>query len=135
MPTTSILFGIALIAYGVYLFSDTGWDPKAKTALIPAVFGAAFLVCGVLASVKESLRKHAMHAAAVVGVIGCLGGLGMGIPKHKMITGVDPARPAAVQAQIWLGVLCGVFVLMCVKSFIDARHARKKAESAGLPSA
>ena len=64
------------------------------------------------------------RVAAMVGVIGLIGGLGMGVPKHKMITGVEPARPEAVKAQIWLGVLCGVFVGVCVKSFIDSRIAR-----------
>jgi peptidoglycan/LPS O-acetylase OafA/YrhL len=125
MPATSILFGLALIGYGIFLYFDT--DQKSPTALIPAGFGAAFLLLGLLASWKESLRKHAMHAAAATGLIGCLGGLAMGLPKLKMFTGEEPQRPAAVQAQVWLGVLCGLFVLMCVKSFIDARAARKSA--------
>jgi len=124
MPTTAILFGLGLIVYGVYLYFDTG--QTSKTALIPAAFGVAFALLGLLASLKYSMRKHAMHAAAAVGLIGCLGGLGMGIPKLKLITGEAPARPEAVQAQIWLGVLCGLFVLLCIKSFVDARAARGK---------
>ena len=127
MPTTAILFGIGLIGYGLYLYGDAGWDTKNITALIPAAFGAAFLLLGLISLVKDSVRKHAMHVAAMIALIGCLGGLGMGLPKHRLVTGVDPARPAAVQAQIWLGVLCGIFLAMCVKSFIDARAARKKA--------
>src|SRR5262245_2706900 len=134
MPTTAILFGIGLIGYGVYLYGDAGWDPKNITALIPAAFGAVFLVLGGVSLIKDSIRKHAMHFAAAVALFGCIAGLGMGLPKLKLITGVDPARPTAVQAQIWLGVLCGVFLAMCVKSFIDARAARKKA-GAGTPGA
>jgi len=127
MPTTAILFGICLIIYGVYLYGDAGWDPKNITALIPAAFGVVFLVLGVISIAKDALRKHAMHFAAAVAMFGCIAGLGMGLPKHKLITGVDPARPAAVQAQIWLWILCGVFLAMCVKSFIDVRAARAKA--------
>ena len=40
------------------------------TALIPAGFGALFLVLGLLA-LKASLRKHAMHVAAMLGLLGC----------------------------------------------------------------
>ena len=124
MPTTAILFGLALIVYGVYLYAEA--PSKSPTALIPAAFGIIFALLGALASWKENLRKHAMHAAAAVGLIGCLGGLGMSLPKMKVFTGVDPERPAAVQAQFWLGILCGLFVILCVKSFVDARIARKK---------
>ena len=127
MPITTIMFGLTLIGYGVYLFWDTGWDPKKSTALIPAYFGAAFLLLGALALAGAAIRKHAMHVAAMVGLVGCLAGFGMGVPKLKLITGVDPVRPDAVQAQIVLGIVCGVFVAMCVKSFIDVRKARKAA--------
>ncbi|MFL5341603.1 MAG: hypothetical protein ACJ8F7_15775 [Gemmataceae bacterium] len=126
MPTTTFLFGVLLIVYGVYLFFTQDSDPKSPTALIPALFGAVLAVLGLVASWKESLRKHAMHAAAAAGLGGCIGGLARGLPKLKIFTGVDPAHPKAVQGQIWFGALCGVFVLLCVKSFIDARAARKQ---------
>jgi len=126
MPTTTILFGICLIIYGVFLYFTQDSNPKSPTALIPVAFGGALFLLGLLASLKDALRKHAMHAAAMVGLIGCIGGLAMGLPKLKIITGVEPAHPKAVQGQIMLGLLCGVFVLMCVKSFIDARIARQQ---------
>ena len=85
-------------------------------------------------AMKDSLRKHAMHLAAMIGVFGFLAGLGMGLPKLEMLTGKPPRHPEAVKAQIMLGVVCGAFALMCVKSFIDARAARKKAGE-GQPSA
>lgn len=123
MPTTTLLFGLMLVIYGIYLYFDSA--SKSPTALIPAGFGVIFALLGLIASLKETLRKHAMHAAAAVGVIGCLGGLMMGLPKLQTFTGHPPERPEAVKAQILLGAVCGVFVLMCVKSFIDARAARK----------
>jgi hypothetical protein len=43
------------------------------TALIPAFFGLPLVILGVLA-LQEGWRKHAMHAAVVVGLIGFLGG-------------------------------------------------------------
>jgi hypothetical protein len=127
MPTTAILFGIGLIGYGLFLFGETGWDPKANTALIPAYFGAAFLILGLISLIKDSIRKHAMHFAATVAMFGAIGGLGMGLSKLEIVTGKPPDRPDAVHAQIWLGVLCTIFLALCVKSFIDARKARKNA--------
>jgi hypothetical protein len=134
MPLTAILFGIGMIGYGVFLFAEANWDPQKKTALIPAIFGAVFLILGAVSLVKDSIRKHAMHLAAAVALFGCLCGLGMGVPKHRLITGELPKSPEAVQAQIWLGVLCGLFLALCVKSFIDTRKARK-AQAGNTPSA
>ena len=125
MPTTSIMFGIALIGYGVYLYFERNPD-KSPTALIPAFFGAAFMVLGGLA-LKDSLRKHVMHLAAAIGLFGCIAGLGMGLPKLETFTGHAPERPEAVKAQILLGVVCAAYTLMSIKSFMDARAARKKA--------
>src|SRR5262249_48137347 len=132
MPTTTILFGIALIGYGLYLYFERNPD-KSQTALIPAFFGAAFLVLGAIGALKESLRKHVMHLAAAIGLFGCISGLGMGLPKLETFSGQPAARPEAVKAQILLGVVCGVYMLLCIKSFIDARAARKKARQ-GTPA-
>src|SRR5262245_44127545 len=86
MPTTTILFGLALIGYGLFLYFAQNPD-KSPTALIPAFFGVAFLLLGVLASLKDSLRKHAMHLAAAIGLFGCIAGLGMGLPKLETFSG------------------------------------------------
>ncbi len=131
MAVTSILFGAGLMIYGVFLYFTQDSDPKSPTALIPAGFGAALLLFGLLGAFKESLRKHAMHAAAAVGLIGCIGGLAMGLPKLKLLSGVEPPHPKAVQGQVLLGALCGIFVLICVKSFLDARVLRKQAPPEG----
>jgi hypothetical protein len=127
MPTTTILFGVGLIVYGIFLYFTQDSDPKSPTALIPAGFGAALLLFGLVAAFKDALRKHMMHAAAAVGLIGCIGGLAMGVPKLEWIAGKPAEHPKAVQGQVLLGLLCGIFVLMCVKSFLDARVLHKQA--------
>ncbi|MBV8203231.1 MAG: hypothetical protein JOZ15_21665, partial [Acidobacteria bacterium] len=72
MAYVTIGFGLALSALGIagYVASN-GVSP---TALIPLAFGLLLIVCGVLAR-REALLKHAMHAAAVLGLLGFLGTL------------------------------------------------------------
>jgi len=118
MASTTILFGLLLIVLGFGGYFLTG--TSSFTALIPAAFGLLLLVLGFIAR-AESARKHAMHAAAAVALIGFLGAL-MSLLRTPM--GLRPG--AAVFSQVAMVLLTGVFVALCVKSFIDARRARTR---------
>lgn len=124
MPKTAVIFGILLDLLGTGAFVATG--STHFTALIPLVFGTPILFCGLLAMIKPDLRKHAMHVAAMFGLLGTLGGLGMGLPKLGALLEGTAQRPVAVALQIAMGVVALVFLILCVKSFIDARRARAK---------
>jgi hypothetical protein len=115
MASTTIVFGILLTLLGVvgYTLSQTS-----MTALIPALFGMLLLILGFLAR-SESIRKHAMHAAAAVALIGCVGAL---IPLLRTPSGVRPAL--AVFSQVAMVVLTALFVALCVRSFRAARRRR-----------
>ena len=119
MGPVTIIFGLVLIALGAVGYTST-W---ASTALIPAYFGLALAVCGGLA-LKDNLRKHAMHGAAMVGLIGSIGGLVMAI--LDLTKGESEWRPVAFTMKLALAVTCGVFVALCVKSFIEARRRRRQ---------
>jgi hypothetical protein len=96
-----------------------------KTALIPAFFGLALALCGSLAF-KDSRKKHAMHAAAMIGLLGCLGALAM-VAKElvRLVSeGGSLKRPIAFGSQCVMAALCGVFLFLCIKSFIAAKKAR-----------
>lgn len=126
MPGISIATGVLLIAYGVYSFSIA--EVKSPTALIPAYFGVGFLICGLIA-LKEKLLKHAMHAAAMLGVLGFIGGAIMGFPKlPKLISGeiLDPKDINKARSQNILALVCLIFVILCINSFIQARARRKQ---------
>ena len=126
MADTSIIFGILLAILGLYGFFTTGMEHP--TALIPTGVGVLLAILGAVAK-KEAYRKHAMHAAAVVGVLGFLAGAGRFF--YELSKGMDVTGTAGMSTAT-MAVLCGVFVALCVKSFIDARRRRKAGE--GSPS-
>lgn len=119
MSATTLRLALVLVLLGVGTTALTG----AKTALIPAVFGALFAVLGKLAE-DESKRMHAMHFAALLALVGALAGLGMGI--KGALAGF--AKPLAVLEQLLLGILCANYLRQCIESFKAAR--RRQAEAA-----
>lgn len=118
MPGTTRLFGLILIVLGVASYVLT--NRSSVTALIPAMFGAVLVICALIARANEGARRHAMHAAVAVGLIGALAALARAVPAAL---GGDAARPA-VMSQLVMGVLLLIYVAMGVQSFIAARKAR-----------
>jgi hypothetical protein len=129
MARAAILFGILLIALGLvgYFSPATLGDVAEKgtspTALIPAGFGAVLLICGLIVEFAPHTRKHVMHLAALVGVFGAAGGV------MPLTRGPLDLEKASARSGILMIVLCGLFVILCIRSFVLARIAR----SEGLP--
>lgn len=126
MAIPTVMCGLILTAIGSYGYLNATPNAEGKvspTALIPAVIGALILICGAL-SFKDGLRKHAMHFAAMLGVLGFLGGFAP--PIRQLATGkeLNLTAPAAV-AGLAMSLVCAAFVAMCVRSFIAARKARE----------
>lgn len=117
MTATTRIFGLILIVLGVASYVLTG--RTSVTALIPAIFGAVLLVLALVAR-SESARKHAMHAAVAIGLIGALAALGRAVPA---VMRGDASRPAVI-SQILMAVLLLIYVGLGVQSFIAARRAR-----------
>jgi hypothetical protein len=120
----SILFGGLLIVLGIWGYFGTG--TTSLTALIPCVFGLVLAVCGILALNEKNL-KMAMHIAAGVGLLGFLGTVRAWFKLPALLSGEVALRPEAVIAQSIMAALTLVFVLLCVKSFVDVRRARRAA--------
>ena len=100
---------------------------RSPTALIPVGFGILLGLCGLVAR-KENLRKHAMHAAAAVALLGfvpSVPGL-LGIPA--LLAG-EAERPAAVILRSVMALLLLGFLVAAVRSFVAARRARTAGES------
>lgn len=130
MAVPTVISGLILAAIGIYGYLNATPNAEGKvspTALIPAVIGVLILICGIL-SFRDGLRKHAMHFAAMLGVLGFLGGFAP--PIRQLATGkeLNLQAPAAI-AGIAMSVVCAAFVALCVQSFIAARKARQSREA------
>ena len=118
MPSTTRLFGIVLVVLGLASYWGTG--RTSVTALIPAIFGAVLLVLALVAR-KEAARKHAMHVAVLVALVGLIG---TAVRLAPALLAGHVGRPA-VLAQLTMFVLLSLYVAFSVQSFVAARRARK----------
>jgi fucose 4-O-acetylase-like acetyltransferase len=124
MAKLTIGFGVVLILLGIWGFVATG--SAHPTALLPTWFGLALAVCGLLARSEDEKRRMLwMHAAAVLGLVGFLGAGAKALPVYIHAHGAPLAYPIAVADQLAMALICLVFVLLCVRSFIAVRRTRK----------
>ncbi|MGD9902369.1 MAG: hypothetical protein AB7U83_02780 [Vicinamibacterales bacterium] len=114
MPGTTRVVGLILAVLGIVSYVGTG--RTSVTALIPAFFGVVFLVLAWLAR-NEAARKHVMHAAMLVALVG-IGGTG-----SRLIGATDFTRPATI-AQVVTVLVFAWYLGQGIKSFRDARRAR-----------
>ena len=121
MSLTAIYCGVLLIIVGIagYVYGMS-IGHASPTALIPAAFGLLLAVLGFIARSRDDLRKHIMHVAVLLGLVGFIAALG-----SLFRNGVPSSLGAGPLSQIAMAVICLVFVILCVKSFIDARRAEK----------
>ncbi len=119
MVRVTIIFGVLLIALGLGDYYVT--DAKRWTELIPAALGLTMVVLGVV-SLKESVRKNAMHAAVLLGLVG----FAFYVRSIQELAQEILKRPDLV-AQSIMALLCGTYIVMAVKSFLDARRSRSAA--------
>lgn len=119
MASTTVIFGLLLTLLGLAGYFLTG--TSSLTALIPAFLGVILIVLGFLAR-SDHARRHAMHAAALVALLGFAGAL---FSLLRTPLGLRPGM--AVFSQMATVLLTGIFLALCVRSFIEARRARRAA--------
>jgi hypothetical protein len=126
MAPITTAFALIFIAMGLAGYYRT----HAPTSLIPTALGVLLWICAEVAA-KPERRKHAMHAAAMLGLLGFAGSV-MGLAKlPALFRGDRVARPLAVIMQSMMAVFCVIYVALCVISFIQARKARLAGEKKG----
>jgi hypothetical protein len=123
MAKTSIAFGIVLIVLG--LISYFGISSESITALIPTFLGIPVLLLGYIA-LNEKYLKHAMHGTAVLMLLGFGGTVGGLIKFFRMLGGEVFDRPSAITIQAIMALICLIFLIIVIKSFIDARRKRSE---------
>lgn len=120
MPSTAITFGGLLILIGIigYVYGIVNGNAS-LTAFIPSFFGVVLAALGAVARSNEKLRKHLMHVAVIIALLGFI------MPLMRLLSKLNELQlSAAVIAQVAMSVVCLVFVILCVRSFIDARRNR-----------
>jgi len=121
MANATVALGVVLTLLGLGAYFGTGG--KSVTALIPTFIGLPIAVLGVIGR-DARRRKAAIHAAVVLALLGFLGSA-RGVPGAiALASGKEVARPTAVIVQTAMAVLCAIFLLLAVKSFLDARRNR-----------
>jgi FtsH-binding integral membrane protein len=118
MGKTAIGFGVALIVIGVVGYAAGG--ASSFTGLIPAFFGIALAGLGAWANSGGKAEKNAMHIASVVALLGTLA------PLSRIVPGLTSGGELglAFWSNALMFVVCGVFLVLCIRSFIENRKAR-----------
>jgi hypothetical protein len=133
MAKATLVFAVLLAGLGLAGYFGTG--SQHPTALIPTWFGLALGVFGFLAiSSNESRRKLFMHINVTIGLLGFLGAaaevvrtLASTLNLNAVISGSQPApvNEIALGSKLVMACLLLVYVMLCVRSFIAAKRARK----------
>ncbi|HEY5880244.1 MAG TPA: hypothetical protein VIU11_15155 [Nakamurella sp.] len=118
MTTITLATGAVLTVLGIAGYALTG--AASLTALIPSLVGVLILICGVLAR-QEKLRRHAIHAALAVALLGALGSL-MNVVKIGQVFAGTAERPAAIIVSTIMFVVLVAYITLGVRSFIAARR-------------
>lgn len=113
MPKTTLIFAFLLIALGAAAFGVS----SSRTALLPAYVGIALGVFAGLALVFQGARKHLMHVAAVVALLGALA------PAAALVIRAAKMSPLALGVNVGMLVLSAALLVLMVRSFIAARRA------------
>jgi hypothetical protein len=123
MAKMTIGFGVLLILLAAIGFVATG--SAHPTALIPAGFGILFVIFGVLANSPDPKRRMLwMHISVTLALLAFLGTLTADVQAIKMSHGTVYPHPAAVLEKAAMSLFSLIYVLFCVRSFINARKAR-----------
>ncbi|GAB5408180.1 MAG: hypothetical protein BalsKO_05450 [Balneolaceae bacterium] len=118
MKNLTLSLGILLTLLGVASYFGTGQE--SITALIPTFFGMVFIILALFAG-SESLKKHMMHGAAGLALLGAFGSA-RGIPGLIAIIGGEVVeRPLAIYAQVAMFFMCVVYIVKAIQSFKAAR--------------
>jgi hypothetical protein len=123
MAKLTIGFGILLIVLGIFGYVATG--SAHPTALIPVWIGLLFVLFGVMANTENSKRRMLwMHISVTVALLVFLFMIPAMIDVYRLSHGVSFPYPAAVEEKAALGLFSLIYVLFCVRSFINARRSR-----------
>jgi hypothetical protein len=125
MAKLTIGFGILLILLGIFGYVATG--SAHPTALIPVGIGILFAFFGVMANSSDAKKRMLwMHISVTVALLVFLGMIPAMWGVFQIFRGANfsPTAAAAMEDKAALGFFSLIYVLFCVRSFINARRSR-----------
>ena len=123
MAKTTIVTGMLLTLLGVVFYAaafQLGATSRSATALIPSFVGVPLILLGYGAVIKPTLRKHFIHVAVVLALLGFLASFG----RLAMVMVREPNFGPAVIANMIMSAICITYVILAIRSFVEARRAR-----------
>jgi uncharacterized membrane protein YeaQ/YmgE (transglycosylase-associated protein family) len=118
MIRPTFVIGALLIALGLVAYFGTG--RTSVTALIPAFIGAVLVLLAAIAAAKPGARKHAMHVAVAVSLLGIVGSLMR--PVRMMLADAPLELTTPLLVQLATAIVLAVHVVLGVRSFTRARR-------------
>ena len=117
MPSATIAYGAFLIALGLIGYLLTG----AGTSLIPAALGLIAVGLGAAAR-NQASRRHAMHGAAALALVGLL------VSVARLVPSIGSGAFGTAQVSLSLLALASLaYLALSVRSFREARALRQNA--------
>ena len=117
MSRWTLIYGLWLIAWATIVSLSSG--STSITSWIPAMLGVPILITGAVCIALPARRKVWMHIAVLFGLVAFLGGLDF---FRGVFSGGDAfVNPAAGASKLMLLMSGGLYVFICVRSFIWAR--------------
>ena len=122
MIRPTFVIGALLSALGLVAYFGTG--RTSVTALIPAFIGAGLVLLAAIAAARPGARKHAMHVAVAVSLLGIVGSLMR--PVRMVLAGAPLELTTPLLVQLATAILLAVHVLLGVQSFTRARRVASR---------
>ena len=120
----SVIYGVILVLFAVFVSFVSG--SKSITSYIPAMFGVPILILGLIAIRVPSKQKLIMHINVLIGLIIFLAGLSI---IGSLVSGtILGASFWANLSKLFMSLSGGLYLVICIKSFIFIRRKRKLAE-------
>jgi len=113
MPKQTLIFAALLIALGLGAFLVSG----SQTALMPAYPGILLAILAGLAMAFDRARRHLMHVAAVVALLGALA------PSAALVIRATQMSPLALSVNLGMLLLSAALLVLMIRSFIAARRS------------
>jgi hypothetical protein len=122
MPRITLYTGTLLIFLGIVFYVLTGSTDA--TALLPCWFGLAFAICGSLAATGTDRKlKLFMHIAVTISLLAFLTGAILAIRELILSGGFPLLHPHTAEEQVLMALICQLFTVLCIRSFIAARRS------------